>query len=77
MKIKSCENVKICYIFNDNFENKYIKDTEIRKLKGHYHYTGDQKGAVHSICNLKDNIPKEIPIVFHNGSNYDYHFITK
>ena len=23
------------------------------------------------------SIPKEIPIVFHNGSKYDYHFIIK
>ena len=30
-----------------------------------------------SICNLKYNVPKKIPIVFHNGSNYDYHFIIK
>ena len=22
-------------------------------------------------------MPKKIPIVFHNGSNYDYHFIIK
>ena len=32
---------------------------------------------MHSICNLKYNVPKKIPIVFHNGSNYDYHFIIK
>ena len=22
-------------------------------------------------------MPIEIPVAFHNGSNYDYHFITK
>ena len=27
----------------------------------------------HSNC----NVPNEIPVVFHNGSNYDYHFIIK
>ena len=26
---------------------------------------------------MKYSIPKEIPVVFHNGSNYDYHFIIK
>ena len=31
--------------------------------------------TAHSICNLQYKIPNEIPVVFHNGSNYDYHFI--
>ena len=31
----------------------------------------------HSICNLKYSIYKKVPIVFHNGSNYNYHFIKK
>ena len=35
------------------------------------------RGAVHITCNIRYKIPKEIPIVFHNGSNYDYHFIRK
>ena len=29
------------------------------------------------MCNLRYKIPKEIPVVFHNGSTYDYHFIIK
>ena len=43
----------------------------------HCHYTGEYIGAAHNICNLKYSVPKEIPIAFHNGSNYDYHFIIK
>ena len=35
------------------------------------------EGAANNICNLKYKIPKEIPVVFHNGSTYDYHFIIK
>ena len=31
-------------------------------------------GATQSICNLKFSLPKDITIVFHNGSNYDHHF---
>ena len=30
-----------------------------------------------SICNLKFKVVNEIPVVFHNSSNYDYHFIIK
>ena len=35
------------------------------------------RGAAGSICNLRYNVPNEIPVNFHNGSNYDYHFIIK
>ena len=35
------------------------------------------KRASHIICNLNYSVSKEIPIVFLNGSNYDYHFILK
>ena len=27
-----------------------------------------------SECNLRYKVPKEILVVFHNGSTYDYHF---
>ena len=30
-----------------------------------------------SIQHLRYRIPKEIPVIFDNGSNYDYHFIIK
>ena len=40
-------------------------------------YTGKYRGAAHNICNLRYKVPKEIPVVFHNGSTYDYHFIIK
>ena len=48
-----------------------------QKVRDHCHYTGKYRGAAHSICNLKFNVPSEIPVVFHNGSNYDYNFIIK
>ena len=38
---------------------------------------GKYTGAAHNNCNLRYKVPKEIPIVFHNGSIYDYHFIIK
>ena len=47
------------------------------KVRDHCHYTGKYRGAAHNICNLRYKILKEIPIVFHNGSTYDYHFIIK
>ena len=47
------------------------------KVRDHCHYTAKYRGAAHNICNLRYKIPKEIPVVFHNGSTYDYHFIIK
>ena len=49
----------------------------MQKVRDHCHYTGKYRGAAHSICNLRYQITKEIPVVFHNGSTYDYHFIIK
>ena len=48
-----------------------------QKVRYHCHYTGNYRGAAHDICDLKYKTPKEIPIVFHNGYTYDYHFIIK
>ena len=47
------------------------------KVTDHCHYTEKFRGAPHKYCNLRYRIPKEIPIVFHNESTYDYHFIIK
>ena len=69
--------MKICNICKEKFENKYLKDKKHRQVRGHCHYTGEYRGAGQSICNLKYGVPKTISIVFHNGSNYDYHFIVK
>ena len=74
---QSYEDTKICYICQENFENKYLGDKKSRKVRDHCHYTGEYRGAAHSICNLKYSLPKKILKVFHSGSNYDYHFIIK
>ena len=43
----------------------------------HDHYTGIYRGAAHSICNLRYSTQRDIPVVIHNGSNYDFHWIIK
>ena len=65
---------KICYICKKEFDNN---DKKNYKVRDHCHYTDKYRGAAHNICNLRYKVPKEIPIVFHNGSTYDYHFIIK
>ena len=54
-----------------------MKDKRCQKAKDHCHYVGKYRGAAHSMCNLKYSVPKRIPTNFHNGSNYDYHFVIK
>ena len=64
---------KVCYICKKEFDN----NKKQQQVRDHCHYTGKYRGAAHNICNLRYKIPKEIPVVFHNGSSYDYHFIIK
>ena len=54
------------------WKRKNIVDIEfIVNIKEKY------RAAAYSICNLKYNVPKKIPIVFHNGSSYDDNFCIK
>ena len=48
----------------------YTKKSEIQKKQLF-------RGAAHSICNLRYKVPKEIPVVIHNGWTYEHHFIIK
>ena len=71
---KSYQNSKICYIFEEKYQDKHAHDNT-GHISSHSFYTGKQRGAAYSIW--KYSVPKNLPIVFHNGSNYDYHFIIK
>ena len=62
---------EICYICKKEFDKKNYK------VRDHCPYTGKYRGAAHNVCNLRYKIPREIPVVFHNGSTNDYHFIIK
>ena len=67
---------KVCYICKKDFstDDNNKKD---HKVKDHCHSTGKYRGAAYDTCNLRYKVPKEIPVVFQNGSTYDYHFIIK
>ena len=54
-----------------------INNKKYHKIRDHCHCTGKYKGAAHNICNLRYKKPKEILLIFQNGSNHDYHFIIK
>ena len=67
---KMHNKLKVCYICKKRFSTD-----DKNKVRDHYHYIGKYRGAAHRTCNLRYKTPKEIPLVFHNGSTYDYHFI--
>ena len=69
------DSSKCCFLCKKPF----LKDAKNNciKVRDHCHYTGKYRGAAHKICNLMCNTPREIPVIFHNDSSYDYHFIIK
>ena len=72
-------NAKACYIcnrhFNDIKKSKHYKN--FKKVIYHNYYTGLYQGAAHALCCLKYIRQRDIPVVLHNGSNYDFHLIIK
>ena len=71
---KSYERQKVCYICKKEFrydENEKSEFKLYHKVRDHCYYTGKYRGAAHSICKLKYEVPKEISVVI------DSHFIIK
>ena len=56
-------------------KKKITKDN--KKVGNLFHFTGKYRGAAHNKCDMNYKISKNIPVVFHNSSTYDYHFIIK
>ena len=61
---ESYKNANVCYICKEKLENKYLKYKKNCKVRYHCDYTGEYRGAAHSICNLKYSVTKKIPRAF-------------
>jgi hypothetical protein len=59
-----------CYLCNEAFQENNIK------TRDHDHLTGVYRGPACNACNINYKLPKFIPIVIHNLSRYDSHFIV-
>ena len=66
-------NATTCFICEKPFGN----DKNAIKVRDHCQYTGKYRGPAHNACNLQYKRPKSIPVVFHNGTCYDFHLIIE
>ena len=57
-----------CYICKNDFNNDTTESSSSEhKVRDHCHFTGKYMGAAHNTCNLRYKVPKNIPVIFHNG----------
>ena len=61
---KKYNKQKVYHICKKRFSTDDSNE-KYHKVKDHCHYTGKYGSAVHDICNLRYEMPKEIPAVFH------------
>ena len=73
---KSYQNLKICYICKEKFEDKHAKG-KYCKFRDHCYYTGDYYIDMLRIAIAIDSKVYLTILVFQNGSNYCYHLIVK
>ena len=60
-----------CYLCEGKFNEKNVK------VRDHCHITGKYRGASCNNCNLLCRTPTFVPVIMHNLSGYDSHFIVK
>ena len=64
-------DAKYCHVC----EKVFGKKKNHIKVRDHDHCTGKYRGEAHLICNLRQSTQIDIPVFFHNGTNYDFDLI--
>ena len=75
-ELKLHQDTTECYICGKRSRKKFANGKIIKKVETVV-ILQVNIGAAHSICNVRFNVSNEIPVVFHNGSDYDDHFIIR
>ncbi|XP_020298396.1 uncharacterized protein LOC109862692 [Pseudomyrmex gracilis] len=68
-EIERFKNAKCCHVCKQPFER------DDNRVRDHCHLTGRFRGSAHFACNLNSKQVYVVPVVFHNLSGYDSHFI--
>ena len=68
---RSHENQKHCHVCRKLFKK------DVKKVRDHCHFTGKNRGAARSKCNMNYEITRNVPIVSHNLFSNDWHLIIK
>ncbi|CAE7644129.1 unnamed protein product [Symbiodinium sp. KB8] len=55
----------------------FTSDKSRKKVVHHRHGTGEYLGALCNACNLAVRRQKTVPVYFHNGGGYDFHFLVR
>ena len=58
-------------------ELPFTSDQSRQKVVHHRHGTGEYLGALCNTCNLAVRRQKTVPVYFHNGGGYDFHFLVR
>ena len=70
---RSFHEATTCHVCGGPFD----RGEDDRKVRDHCHSTDEYRGAAHRSCNLRYQRSCTIPVVFHNLSGYDAHFVIK
>ena len=66
--------------FNSSKECAFCKTTysdNVIKVRDHCHLTGEYRSSYCQKCNLNLKVPFFVPVIFHNLSGYDSHFLIR
>ena len=75
LKQRACYICEKEIISDDNGNENAFKS--YYNVRYHYLYTRKYEDVSHNICNLRYIASKELPVVFHDVSKNDCHFIVK